>query len=159
MDYQNEQMIRNANQRVIKHIVADAIIECMEKAIEAAKTVKSELKFEDEMREFDLRRDQPDSIKYAFGWEYGKLHIYLSRFYQYCLKAYNLKTHTDKKFTKSVKLYITKSSIEEVETVRNNTTGRRITIAVGKISAPSEDEETNNVHWSDQNDDNDPPPF
>ena len=159
MDYQNEDMIRNANQRVIKTIVSDSIIECMEKAIETAKTVKSELKFEEEMREFDLRRDQPDSIKYAFGWEYGKLHICLSRFYQYCLKAYNLNTHTDKKFTKSVKLYISKSSIEEVETVRNNTTGRRITIAVGKISAPSEDDETNNVHWSDQSDDNDPPPF
>jgi hypothetical protein len=173
MDYQNEDMIRNANQRVIKTIVSDSIIECMEKAIETAKTVKSELKFEEEMREFDLRRDQPDSIKYAFGWEYGKLHIYLSRFYQYCLRAYNLKNHTDKKFTKNIKLYISKSGIEEVETVRNNTTGRRITIKVGEnvaesgskvthtllANAPFENDQPNNVHSNDQFTDDDELPF
>jgi hypothetical protein len=137
--YLNEEMQRNADQRVVKNLVADCIIECMEKVIESAKIAQSEMQFIKALGEVDLMSDKPESLTKAFGWQYGQVKIYISRFYQYCLRGYQLKNYTDKRFFKSVNLYIEKMGIPKVSDRRNNILGRHITIEVKSENAHSAD--------------------
>jgi hypothetical protein len=126
--YQSDEMKRNADMRVVKNIVSDSIIETMEKVMEVAESVKSDHEFQQGLGVIDLRRDQPESIKYAFSWEFGRLIIYVSRFYQYALRAYSLKSYTDKRFSKNLNLFIDKQGLPKLEEKRNNVSGRRVVI-------------------------------
>jgi len=126
--YQSDEMKRNADMRVVKNIVSDSIIETMEKVMEVAESVKSDHEFQQGLGVIDLRRDQPESIKYAFAWEFGRLIIYVSRFYQYALRAYSLKSYTDKRFSKNLNLFIDKQGLPKLEEKRNNVSGRRVVI-------------------------------
>ncbi len=135
MVYVSEEMQRNADMRVVKHVVSDSIIETMEKVMEIAESVKSEHEFETALRVIDLRRDMNESIKYVFAWEYGKLSIFVSRFYQYCLKAYSLKTYTDKRFTRNLNLYLEKQHIQKLEEKRNNNSGKKLVVHITHASA------------------------
>jgi hypothetical protein len=135
--YMNDDMRRNADQRVVRNLVAESIIEVMEKAVESAQAARSELQFLDMMAEIDLRAEQPESLRKAFGWSHGQLVIYVSRFYQYCLRGPQLKNYTDKRFFKAINLWVDKMGYEKVADKRSNSIGRHITIAIEK-GAPGE---------------------
>ena len=126
--YVNDEMKQNADRRVLMNMVADCIIEVMEKALESARLAGSEIQFIAALGEIDLLEDKPESLKKAFGWQYGVLSVYVGRFYQYCLRAHQLKNYTDKRFFKAVNLYIEKMNLEKVSDKRNNILGRSIGI-------------------------------
>jgi hypothetical protein len=147
--YQNEEMKRNADQRVVKNIVAETIIEVMEKAIESAKTAQSEVQFLDMLGEMDLRADQPESLRKAFGWRYGELVIYVSRFYHYCLRGPQLKNYTDKRFYRAINLYIDKMGLECIDNRRNGNLGRQIYLKIPR-SAQEPKNGSSEVHGSAQ---------
>ena len=128
MVYESEETKRNAELRVVKSQVPEAIIEVMDNVILASKKSPSELQFLQNLREFDLKRDTGESIKEAFQWQPGGFTIVVNRFYQYCLKAYNLRNHSDKLFTRRLNLYLEKMKIERVNEVRNNSVGKKITV-------------------------------
>ena len=143
--YVNEEMQKNADRRVLMNLVADCVIEVMEKVVEAAGQARSEMEFVSSLSEIDLRADTPDTVKKAFGWRYGQVVIYVSRFYQYCLKGYQLKNYTDKRFFKNLNLYIEKTGMTKVEDKKSNILGRQIVLDIssnlGKIvtDGPLED--------------------
>jgi hypothetical protein len=143
--FMSEEMQRNADRRVVMNLVADCIIETMEKVIESAGQARTEMEFINSLTEIDLRADTPESVKKAFGWRYGQVVIYVSRFYQYCLKGYQLKNYTDKRFFKAINLYIEKTGLVKAEDKKSNILGRQIVVDIsstaGKIvtTMPEED--------------------
>jgi hypothetical protein len=132
--YMNDDMRRNADQRVVRNLVAESIIEVMEKAVESAQMARSELQFLDMLAEIDLRAEQPESLKKAFGWRHGELVIYVSRFYQYCLRGPQLKNYTDKRFFKAINLYIDKMGLTRGTDSRSKNLGRYLSIKVAPFS-------------------------
>ncbi len=111
----------------------------IKKVIESGKIAHSEMQFIKALGEVDLMSDKPESLTKAFGWQYGQVRIYISRFYQYCLRGYQLKNYTDKRFFKAVNLYIDKMGIVKISDRRNNILGRHLTVEVKPENAHSGD--------------------
>ena len=130
--YNNAQMDRNNNQRLIKTLVPESIIDTIEQAMEACRMAKDSQDFAHILRPYDLRKDMPESMQKAFEYHSKNvLIIYKSALFQYISKAYNLKNMTDRVFGKKVKTYIEKAGYTS-ETTRNNASGVRITVQLSK---------------------------
>jgi hypothetical protein len=128
ISYTNAQMDRNNNQRLIKTLVPESIIDTIEQAMEACKNSKDAQEFAHALKPYDLRKDMTESMQKAFDWKNrDTLIIYKSALYQYISKAHNLKNMTDKVFGRKVKTYIERSGYVS-ETTRNNHTGVRISV-------------------------------
>jgi hypothetical protein len=128
MVYKNDAMVKNANKRMIATIVPDSIREPIEQALDVARSARNAAEFEMGLKVYDMRKDMPESISKAFGWEPGKLIIYLSRLYQYCLAGPKMKNINDRYFGRKVRFYIEKSGLQKAEEVRNNSHGIRIAV-------------------------------
>jgi hypothetical protein len=140
-------MDRNNNQRLIKTLVPESIIDTIEQAMEACKNSKDAQEFAHALKPYDLRKDMTEGMQKAFDWKNrDTLIIYKSALYQYISKAHNLKNMTDRVFGKKVKIYIDRSGYVS-ETTRNNHTGVRITVQLphsfkrtdGPSTAPFDD--------------------
>lgn len=126
--YFNEDMKRNADLRVLKNTVPDGLVDTMEQAMELAKISKNSFEFEDGLEVFDLRKHQPETIKKAFGWEPGKLVVFVSSLYLYCMRAYGWKIHNGKVFGKWLRLYVDRMGYKRTNDTRNHSTGKRFSI-------------------------------
>jgi len=128
VNYTSEPMKRNAAQRIIKNLVPEALIECLEQAMEACRASDSAYQFGELLKPYDLKKDTSESMSKAFDWKSRKeLIIYKSALYQYVTKAYSMKNMTDRVFGKKVNTYLEKSGYE-FESTRNNTKGIRILV-------------------------------
>lgn len=128
--YENETVKRNADNRLVKTLVPESIIESIEQAIEVASSAKNYDDFKAGISVHDLRTNMPDSMTKAFSWEPSKLVIYVNSLYQYCMRAYQMKNITDKVFGRRLRMYLEKKHYKNITETRNNITGRRITIEV-----------------------------
>jgi hypothetical protein len=128
--YNNKKMEDNAARRVIQNIVPNSIIEPLEQAIEVAQSVRNIAEFDSGLRIFDLCSETPDTISKVFGWEPGKLIIYVSKFYQYSLRGYKMREINDKNFGKKVRTYLDKSGFKIENETRNHTSGKRISVSI-----------------------------
>lgn len=133
-EYVNEDMKRNADLRVIKNLVPDCISETFEQAMEVFKTAKTSDEFKRGMEVYDLRKDSVESLVRVFSWEPAGITVFVSAFYQYCLRAYQLKNMSDKSFGKRLRMYIDKLGLERIHEVRNNFTGRRFTVKISRAN-------------------------
>lgn len=133
ISYKNAQMDRNNNQRLIKTLVPESIIDTIEQAMEACKNSKDAQEFAHALRPYDMRKDMPESMQKAFDYHSRNvLIIYKSALYQYISKAHNLKNMTDRVFGRKVKTYIDRSGYVS-ETTRNNHTGVRISVQLTNL--------------------------
>ena len=126
--YRNDEMAKNANKRMIATIVPDSIREPIEQALDVARSARNPADFEMGLKVHDMRREMPESMTKAFGWEPGKLIIYLSRLYQYCLTGPKMKGINDRYFGRKVRFYLEKSALEKAGEVRNNSSGIRLAV-------------------------------
>lgn len=132
VNYMSEPMKRNAAQRIIKNIVPEALIECLEQAMEACRSADNHYQFGELLKPYDLKKDTSESMSKAFDWKSKQeLIIYKSALYQYVTKAYNMKNMTDRVFGKKVNTYLEKSGYS-YDMVRNNTKGIRILVQLVK---------------------------
>lgn len=147
MTYQSDEIKRNAELRVVKSLVPECIIEVMENVIDSSIKSTSEIQFLQNLREFDLKRDTSESVKEAFIYRYDGVTIVVNRFYQYCLKAYNLRNFSDKLFTRRLNLYLEKMKIERTDEKKNNYVGKKINIKTDKSNGNYKEIDENNVHF------------
>lgn len=129
INYKNENQEKNDQIRIISSSIPDTISDTTGYILHIAKGVKSTDEFKDIIGKDDLRRGYPDSIINCFIWEYTKVHIYVTLFYQYITKGASIKMN-DKQFGKKLRNYLMVNGFKVDSEARNHTHGRRLSIQI-----------------------------